>query len=247
MEFVALLSDIHGNATALEAVMRDLEQQPITRCFVLGDLAYRGAEPKRSIALVQSLECPVIGGNADLWVTRGLRPGEVRESAFARMSVEREWTVEQLASKDIAYLAELPDIHEETVDGLHFSLCHATPTDRFRVIGPHASDDELRSTFLAPDGLTAHFPQIVSYGHIHLPYIRHLDGCAVINPGSVGLPFDGLPLASYAIVQIDRGQIAATAIRRVRYDIEVAVDALKRVGYPEAGRLERALRTGAAP
>lgn len=247
MENVALLSDIHGNATALEAVMRDLERQSITRCFVLGDLAYRGAEPKRAIALVQSLECPVIGGNADLWVTRGLRAGEVRNSALARMNAEREWTVDSLADEDIAYLAALPDVHEETVDGLHFSLCHATPSSRFEIVMPSAADDELRKTFLAPGGIAAHFPRVAAYGHVHLPYVRYIDGCAVINPGSVGLPFDGAPLASYAIVQIDAGQIAATTIRRVRYDIAVAVDALERVAYPEAARIARALRTGAAP
>ena len=247
METVALLSDIHGNATALEAVLRDLEQQSITGCFVLGDIAYRGAEPKRSIALVQSLECPVIGGNADLWVTRGLREGEVRSSALARMNAEREWTVDCLADEDIAYLAALPDTHEATVDGLHFSLCHATPASRFTVVAPTAADDELRATFLASQGLAVHFPKVAAYGHIHLPYIRHIDGCAVINPGSIGLPFDGVPLASYATVQVNAGRIAATTIRRVPYNIEVAVDALARVGYPEAARIARALRTGTAP
>ncbi len=247
METVALLSDIHGNATALDAVLRDLEQQSVTRCFVLGDIAYRGAEPKRSVALVQSLGCPVIGGNADLWVTRGLRAGEVRNSALSRMNAEREWTVECLDDDDLAYLASLPDTHEAAVAGLNFSLCHATPASRFAVVAPNATDDELRAAFLSPQGLAVHFPTVAAYGHIHLPYIRHLDGCAVINPGSIGLPFDGVPLASYATVQVDSGRIAATTIRRVPYNIEVAVDALGRVGYPEAARIARALRTGTAP
>jgi predicted phosphodiesterase len=247
----AFLSDIHGNAVALDAVIRDLETVRPDRMFVLGDLAFRGAEPKRSIALVRSLGCPVIGGNADLWVTRGIRAGEVPEGRLAMMRAERQWTREHLDEDDLFYLKELPDGHAEALNGgAPLLLCHAAPNDRFALLPPNASDEALLTAFrpganARPD-VPGPGPAVAVYGHIHLPFIRFVQGLLLINTGSVGLPFDGLPAASYALLDDERG-IWNASIRRVRYNLDAAAEALDRTGYPERDLLVRSLRTGTAP
>ena len=71
----AFISDIHGNAVALEAVLKDIEVKQADKIIVLGDVAYRGPEPKKSVELIQSLETDVIKGNADEWIVRGVREG----------------------------------------------------------------------------------------------------------------------------------------------------------------------------
>ena len=249
---LALISDIHGNAAALDAVLRDLDAQRPDRVFVLGDLAYRGAEPKRTLALVRSLGCPVIGGNADLWVTRGIREGEVAAAALERMRREREWTLAHLDDADLAYLAALPDAHsEELPGGAPLLLCHAAPDDRFRIVRPDAPDGELLATFARGRKPAANGPApapaaVAAYGHIHLPFVRFAQGVAVINPGSVGLPFDGVAKASYALLEFDRAGVAVS-IRRAAYDLDRATEALARLDYPEAELVARAIRTGLAP
>ena len=79
---LAFISDIHGNAVALDAVLKDMKEKNVEKVFVLGDLCYRGTEPKRSLELVKSLNCDVIKGNADEWVVRGVREGEVPDPGF---------------------------------------------------------------------------------------------------------------------------------------------------------------------
>ncbi len=74
---LAFISDIHGNAIALDAVLQDISAKNADKVFVLGDICYRGPEPKRALDLVRSLNCEVIKGNADEWVIRGVREGEV--------------------------------------------------------------------------------------------------------------------------------------------------------------------------
>lgn len=84
--------------------------------------------------------------------------------------------------------------------------------------------------------------QIYIYGHIHRSYIRYIKGKIVINTGSVGLPFDGLALASYAIVDIANGHIS-TSIERVSYDLEVVVEQYIKAEYPNAEMMVKVLRT----
>ena len=96
----------------LDAVLQDMKEKQVEKVFVLGDLCYRGTEPKRSLELVKSLNCDVIKGNADEWVVRGVREGEVPDQALEMMNKERDWTVSKLDErkyrifKRIAYRTE---------------------------------------------------------------------------------------------------------------------------------------------
>ena len=242
---IALISDIHGNAVALDAVLRDIEKMQVDHLMVLGDLAYRGPEPKRVISTLQAIDCTIIGGNADEWVVRGIRDGEVPDASLARMREEREWTVRQLVEEDLDFLAKLPTTHTIWLDE-HTSmlLCHATPTNRFPVTLPETPEEELIPLYFARAKSEQHL--ITAYGHIHLPYIRYINGSVLVNTGSVGMPFDRNPMPSYALVEYTEGHVAVS-IRRVRYSTSMAIEALTRVNYPHAEHIAACYTNGVKP
>lgn len=225
---IAFISDIHGNAIALDAVLQDIEKQGMDQIYVLGDICYRGPEPKRSLDLVRSLHTEVIKGNADEWVVRGVQKGEVADKILELMNLERQWTVKQLQPTDIEYLESLPTTLNLTIEDFQLSAFHATPTSLFDVILPNADDNQIETNLMQVQG-----SQVFIYAHIHKPYIRYINGKVILNIGSVGLPFDGLTKASYGIVEVEDGHIK-TSIRRVNYDLEKVAALYHEVKYPNA-------------
>ncbi|CRK81270.1 metallophosphoesterase family protein [Neobacillus massiliamazoniensis] len=225
---IAFISDIHGNAVALDAVLTDIKKKEIDQVFVLGDICYRGPEPKRSIDLVRSLNTKVIKGNADEWVVRGVLEGEVPQKALELMNRERQWTVDQLEPTDIDYLESLPTQLQVNVDGIEIVSFHATPDSLFDVVLPNAEDEKIESRLMKPADAN-----IYVYAHIHKPYIRYINGKVIMNIGSVGLPFDGLTKASYGLIEIENGNYR-TSIERVSFDLEKVIHAYQKVNYPNA-------------
>ncbi|WP_100407267.1 metallophosphoesterase family protein [Bacillus solitudinis] len=222
----AFLSDIHGNATALEAVLHDITKQKVDKIYVLGDLCFRGPEPKRTLDLVRNLNAKVIKGNADEWVVRGIQPGEVPEKALEMMNLEREWTYKRLTQDDIEYLENLPSelVIEDGLD-LVIHAFHATPDSLFDIVLPDDTK-KIEDVIMQKDDADLYIS-----GHTHLPFIRSLHGKNVANTGSVGLPFDGHPLASYLIVEIEEGS-HRLHLNRVPYNREHVVELYKQSGYP---------------
>ena len=238
---LAIVSDIHGNLTALDAVIADLERRGVDRVVHGGDLALVGCQPAEVIDRVRELGWPGIVGNTDelLW-----RPEQraAQERAMPRLRellrllfdayapVTSRW----LGDERVAWLRQLPAEHREH----DLALVHASPDDLWRAPLPDAEAATLIATYGDCDADT------VVYGHIHRPYVRELDQFTVANAGSVGSPFDGDPRASYLLVSGGDTQIV-----RVEYDIEREVDLLMRSGYPDAQRIARTRTDGrfAAP
>jgi putative phosphoesterase len=235
---IAFISDIHGNAIALDAVMADLQQKKVDQIYVLGDLCYRGPEPKRALEVIRSLDAEVIKGNADEWVVRGVKKGEVPDHALELMNQERDWTVSQLDEEDLDYLKQLPTDKTIQVENVTIHAFHATPDSLFDVVLPHMDDDIVQEKIMSKK-----VADIYVYAHIHKPYIRYINGKIVMNIGSVGLPFDGMPKASYAMVEIDNGNIR-TSIERVNVDIEKVVKKYQEVNYPNAEMMIDIVRKG---
>lgn len=115
---IAFISDIHGNAVALENVLADIHKKKVDKIYVLGDLCYRCPEPRRSLDLIRALHTEVIKGNADEWVVRGVGRGEVPEKVFEMMNLEREWIVSQLEQSDLDYLEKLPTQLNLNIEGI---------------------------------------------------------------------------------------------------------------------------------
>ncbi|WP_053218409.1 metallophosphoesterase family protein [Virgibacillus senegalensis] len=235
---VACISDIHGNADALDAVLHDIETEQVDKVLVLGDIAFRGPEPKRSIDLIRNLDTDVVKGNADEWVVRGIKDGEVPEQALELMNKERDWTVSQLEKQDVDYLAGLSEQKLLDLDGITVHVFHATPDSLFEIVPPDAAESTVESKLAKAPA------DVYLYGHIHQSYIRTIKGKTVVNLGSVGLPFDGIAKASYAMLEVHNGSVS-TSIRKVAYDIEKTIEKYHQYNYPNIDMMENILRKAA--
>jgi putative phosphoesterase len=233
---LAIVSDIHGNLTALDAVIADIERRKVDRVLQGGDLALAGCQPAEVIDRVRELEWPGIVGNTDelLW-----RPEECAEQErnapklrdLLRVLFEdyAPATRELIGDDRINWLRRLPAEHRE--DGV--ILLHASPGDLWRAPLPDAEDTELVATYESCEAET------VVYGHIHRPYVRNLGPFTVANSGSVGSPFDGDPRASYLLVDGSEVEVI-----RVEYDIDREISLLLGSGYPDAERIAETRRSG---
>jgi len=240
---IALLSDIHGNYTALKAVLNDIEQMRPDRIVVLGDIVFKGPQPELCLEAVRNLKVPVIRGNIDELVGTGqIQPGFARSPEHeAAIREEMAWTRNRLSEDQLRYLAELPFLHDEQLtDTLKLRCVHANPQNILDNILPDAPQDQFERMFEGTDA------QIVAYAHIHQPYVRTIKGRTLLNTGSVGLPFDGDTRSSYALIEAS-GDARSVTLRRVSYQIEETVRAYEGSGHPFADSVIAAIRSGRAP
>ena len=232
---VAVVSDIHGNLSALEAVIEDLRALSPDLVVQGGDLVGSGSRPAEVIDLIRDLRWPGVYGNTDemLWaperLTEALKSPQLHALRDVLLKDVVPATRHAIGEERLAWLRTLP----ETWSTEDLSVLHASPGNVWRSPMPDATDEELESTF-EPVRRRA-----VVFGHIHRPFVRALEAITVANSGSVSLSYDGDPRASYAVV--DDGKIG---IRRVSYDIEEEVSRLLQVRYPQAEWIAQILRTG---
>lgn len=214
---LAVVADVHGNLVALEAVLADLERERPDLVVHGGDLAFHGPRPAECIDRIRELGWPGVKGNMDEALqTRRSQPGPA-------------WTAERVGEERVAWLVAQPLEwrHEDLV-----ALVHASPGDLWSAPPPEADDSELRALY-GPLGA-----RIAVYCHIHRPFVRQLGDLTVANTGSVGLPFDGDPRASYLLVTDGSCQT-----RRVAYDVERAVAEVMASGHPAAAAIAAMYRT----
>ena len=250
MTRLAILSDVHGNLLALEAVLADLENQAQgtpDAVWVLGDLAVFCPWPTETLALLRVIpNGAFLRGNTDRYLVTGQRPVARVHSpddwaTMPALLVERDanfrWTVERLSYADYEFLRDLPLQLEMDVPGYgRVVAVHATPTDDESVLFPETPDDQIRPHL---SGLDA---RLLLYGHTHRPLDRTVDGIRIVNDGSVGLPLDDATCPTYALLDFEGGQCEVT-IRRVAYDHEVVIAELERVNHPAQKWVGRILRT----
>ena len=232
---LAVVTDIHGNLAALDAVARDLAARGVEQVVHGGDVCLMGSSPAEVVDRIRELGWPGVVGNADelLW-----RP-EAKAEQLKRAPKLAAWlnvlfdeyaphTRELLGDERIAWLRSLP----ERLDLEALTVVHAAPGDLWRAPMPDADDDALIAVY-------GELRPAVAYGHIHRPYIRDVDGLTVANCGSVGLPWDRDPRASYLLVESGEPQIV-----RVDYDVEGEARALRESSHPDADRLAEMRRAG---
>jgi predicted phosphodiesterase len=233
---LAVVSDVHGNLAALEAVVADLRDIAPDLVVHAGDVAALGPRPAEVVDRVRELGWPSVVGNTDemLWddaveADQRSRAPKLRSWLDVLFGVLAPWATERLGDGRIRWLGSLP--REHTQAGVR--VLHASPHDLWRAPMPDAGDQELQETYQAA-GVT-----VAVYGHIHRPYVRTLDGLTVANSGSVGLPWDGDWRPSYML--LDGGR---PSVRRVAYDVERECRDLADSGFPLADWLERVQRSG---
>jgi len=233
---IAVLSDVHGNLTALEAVLADLRQTAPDVVFHGGDLADSGSSPTEVMDCIHDLGWAGVMGNTDQMLTQ---PASLEEFASASASPPAIWTAvreiatatrHRLGDERLAWLSDLPLVLRDEA----FALIHASPQNCWRAPAQNASDAELELVYGSLGRST------VVFGHVHRPSVRTLAGQpkTLVNAGSVGLSYDGDPRASYLI--LDDG---IPTVRRVEYHIERELRALAMCGLPGAEWTSRMLRT----
>jgi len=237
---IAIVSDIHGNLHALEAVMADISHYQVDEIWCLGDIVGYGAFPSECIGLVKEKCSIVLAGNHDL-AACGRIPLE-EFNLEAREAVE--WTAGRLSEKEVEFLQTLEPSQEIMVDGVKIALAHGSPFEPIWEYVLGSFDIERVFYYLEEKGM-----QLCFLGHSHVQFFSSSlmlhpellrseekvvfgkNELAVINPGSVGQPRDYDPRSAFCLVEIEDGK-TALQLKRVEYDIEAAAGAIVEAGLP---------------
>lgn len=234
---VALISDIHGNLIALDAVLSAIAARKITQIICLGDVAATGPQPHEAIARLKQLGCPVVMGNTDDWL---LNP-QLKEQDHPdkqRLQDMEHWASQQLTSEDRAYLSSFqPTISAKLANGKRLLAYHGSPRSYREHIHPTMVDQDLDAA------LADHQADIFIGGHTHMQMFRRHRRSLVLNPGSVGLAFDHAwpfdttvqnpPWAEYAIIDTRDGGLKVE-LNRVPFDVQTFIQITRASGMPHA-------------
>lgn len=236
---LGLVSDIHGNRIALEAVVADASTQGVDAWWALGDLVAVGPEPVQTLELVSNLPgVQITSGNTERYVlTRDRPPPHAHDvlakpellELFAAVAGSFAWTRGAMAAQGwLAWLADLPlDVCTVLPDGTRVLGVHASPgRDDGDGITPHRPESELLQELAGAEA------DIVCAGHTHQPTGRKVGDVRAVNLGSVSNPVTDDLRASYVIIHADRHGHAVEH-RRVAYDHDRFLAGLERCGHPE--------------
>jgi predicted phosphodiesterase len=218
---VAILSDIHGNAVALEACLADLHAAGgADRIVAAGDLCMDGPRPRRVLRRLKEAGANVVRGNTDRMIAlddTSLYDDETRSSImWQRGALGQDW---------VAWLGAAPMTVAIGNDPDGLLITHATPARDDEHVWPDASDEQLEAIVA---GVTQ---RTIAFGHLHVPYVRTWRDRTFVNVASAGLPKDGDARAHYAILTQQSGGWAVRS-RRVSFDVDKVEKQIRKSGMP---------------
>ena len=240
---IAVLSDVHGNATALEAVRKALKKEKPDAVVVAGDLVMNGPEPAAAVDALRSMEADgatIVQGNTDVavadfdysaafpWFTDGV-PDAHRAAA--------EWAHDELGDDRLGWLRRLPAERRLMLEETMVLACHASPGSQTQGFDAQLDPSVVLERISRTDA------RVICCGHTHLPEVRDLGWKVIVNDGSAGWIFDGDPTASWALVEIDGDSVTAE-IRRVEFDTMTVSNAISARGLPGDVYRAATVRTG---
>jgi predicted phosphodiesterase len=240
---VAVLSDVHGNLAALEAVRKTLKRDKPDAVIVAGDHVMNGPDPAGTVDALREMEtsgATIVQGNTDVavadfdysaafpWLTDGI-PDTIIAAA--------EWAHDALGDDRIGWLRRLPSERRLMLDDTMVLACHASPGSQTQGFDAQLDPSVMLERVSRTDA------RVICCGHTHVPEVRDLGWKIIVNDGSAGYVFDGDPTASWALVEID-GDDVRTEIRRTEFDTMAVANAISARGL--AGDVYRAatVRTG---
>jgi predicted phosphodiesterase len=247
---IALISDIHANLPALEAVLDDIRRRGDTAAtYHLGDLVGYAPWPDETVARIRAEGIAGVAGNYDSTVATdykhcGCRYEDPRQEALSHLSYE--WTRGRVSAETKAFLGTLPFRLDVRPLGGHLPgprviLVHGTPTLN-TLYWTADRDDGFCAKMAEQAG--ARSGDVISFGHTHVPWRREVGGIHFVNTGSVGRPKDGDWRAGYVVLSVDGEGVEAELVR-VEYDLERAMDGIRRSDLPDD--FAEYLRTGGKP
>jgi putative phosphoesterase len=222
---VAALYDIHGNSTALEAVLAEVREMGVERVVIGGDVV-PGPEIGEVLRRLRAVDVPVefIYGNGEVAVLEELA-GRVPKVPEAVRPMIR-WSAGQLKAKDAEWMRSWPKTLEIEIDGFgRVMFCHGTPRDENEIFTKLTPEEELRPIF---EGTKA---AVVVCGHTHMQFDRMIGATRVINAGSVGMPF-GAARANWVLL----GGAKGAELRHTNYDLQKAATRIRATTFPGAAQ-----------
>ena len=252
---VAVFSDVHGNLTAMEAVLADIEKQDPDFIYFAGDLCLFGARPSATLTLLREYQhvMPVYG-NTDEWLWQLPQPKpEMSEKQRAHMQYLQDsvaWAKSQMGEEDLEWLQSIPFAHRlapspKRADDL--LIVHANPQDvnapifppaeeqerRVGVVRNAQADDDVRSLLADFDG------GIIAFGHVHFPNVRQIDDVTLANISATSLPQDGDTRARYGLLTWNQTFGWQVERHHVLYDINKEQKELARTQPPNWEKLSQ--------
>lgn len=237
---IAIISDIHANLPALEAVLHDLGNQHVDATYCLGDLVGYAPFPNEVTERIRRDSTPTIMGNYDDGVgfdrdECGCAYRDPEDQRLGDLSLM--WTRKTVTADLKLFLQSLqPEIRFE-VDAKRLRLVHGSP----RRMNEYLFEDRPLSSFQRLAATSE--ADVLVFGHTHKPYTKRVDGVLFVNAGSVGKPKDGDPRACYVV--LETAGDAAVEFRRVPYDIQAVAAAIRQSELPD--KFATDLETGGAP
>ena len=231
---IALISDIHGNAIALDVILTALKKQQVDSIICLGDVAASGPQPCQVIERLREIGCPVVMGNTDDWLLQPQLKDKAEDFSRRLQDVEL-WGSQQLSSTDREYLSTFqPTIEFPLADGKILLCYHGSPRSYTEGIVATTPEDELDQIF------ANHHAAILAGGHTHMQMFRRYKDILLLNPGSVGLAIDRVSpfqeirnaaWAEYAIISAEDGSLSVE-MNRIPFDLQDVIQAVLSSGMP---------------
>ena len=223
---VAVLSDVHGNAPALAAVLAEVEREQPDLLVFGGDLTW-GPLPEETLELVRGLQIPArfVRGNADRALLEGAGESEREQWMQEHHSPEARAFITGFAQHEVAEVAGLGAVR----------FCHGSPRSDEECVTPETPAERVREFAEGVD------ERVIVTAHVHIQFDRTVDGVRSVNAGSVGLPYEGRPGAYWALLGPD------VELRRTAYDVEEAAAAYRESGFPGADELVQMLEEPPSP
>lgn len=225
---IAVVSDIHSNLEALEAVLEDMPE--VDKVLCAGDLVGYGADAEAVVDEVreQGMEC--VKGNHDEKVVKYEDLEEFNRLAREAITYSRD----VLSEEHLEYLSQLPEKKRLDLGNRDVFMVHGSPR---RPLEEYVRQGDLKPEFM--DSCFDSLPEVLLMGHTHQPFVKQVSGTLVLNPGSVGQPRDRNPKASYALLDTDTLE---ADIIRARYNVEKAAEKIRGKVNPLLGdRLEKGI------
>ncbi len=240
---IAVISDIHGNMEALNAVLEDIKKQDINKILICGDLAMAGPEPVKTLDFImeyaQNNDVEIIQGNTDEMLVKATGEADDKYTPPNKIMAESLFYAQKLLKPEhIEFLKVLPAQKTVKAGVSSILMVHGSPRKNNEDILPGMDEQALREIIKGVE------EDIIVCGHTHLPAVYRIDDKAVINVGSVGRPFTEDQKACYAVIKYKnkRYKDFRVDLKRVEYDVESASSKLAEQSFEGADKLAQMLK-----